>query len=238
MGNLPALEKHEGPGPHPGSGSSQEVHGGGDGGKSSFLPTQDETRGRYNSMRERYDAWYKDMGFNKNDHRALESYIGSDYNEINEALRGGWDLGEFEDEVAALDDITAWGSAPADAVVFRGTPLYSDKTDTDGDMGQVREMLKAKMDDPSRRFVFYDQAFLSTSMNWEVAHDFATYEGEDAGANPAIFKINIPKGAKCAAINPNELEVLFPRNTKFEITEVKRSGPLWLITMTPFTEGK
>ena len=220
-----SLIKHDGPGPH-NNGSPQEVHGGGG---------NTNTKNRDQPAIDAYDGWYESMGYNKNDHAALEAYIGSSYQDINESLRSGFELGEYEDEVRILDDITNWGSAPADMTVYRGMPLY-DADSGDPDINQVRSMIEIKKKDPSRRFIFYDNAFLSTTVNRYDAVAFATYEGEDK--NPAIFEIEVPKGTKCAAINPSEFEVLFPRETKFEITGVDKNDGFWIVKMKPYAEGK
>ncbi len=141
---------------------------------------------------------------------AIIEYRGSSAFEINDFLRGGKIQFMSEKDankiVGHVDSAISKAIIDRNIVTYRGVPLD----------------LKVKVGDTIK-----DKAFLSTTMNIEEAVNFSNGPGNKS----TIFKIEVPKGSRGLYVegmaprgyemNSNqEHEILFPRNTQIQITEV------------------
>ena len=66
---------------------------------------------------------------------------------------------------------------------------------------------------------FSDPGFLSTSLSRSVGENFM--DSWSTGGTDFLLKINVDKGQKVASIvgiAVSEMEMIFPRNTKFKVT--------------------
>lgn len=159
----------------------------------------------------------KDLTYEE--HGAIETYSGKMYQEINEALRTGKINKKTEKIVNLIDSGIAKGKLKEDIQVFRGisNSKYADFLINKGEK-LIGEDLK-------------DNAFYSTSLSFSIAKKSFTKNLEKS----VIFNIKVPKGKKAFfmseqdSIFPEQLELLFERNTKVKVTKVYKINKLMII---------
>lgn len=151
---------------------------------------------------------------------AVNSYKGAGYKAINDCLRTKANCNDPQ-----VDRITEWlneNELPKDIQVYRGIPA-----------GAYATFLKSIAFTGAK---FKDKGFLSTSTNPGFSQVWA--EGS------LFLTINAPKGAKAATIKgkneyDNEYEVLFQRNTIFEVDDYdETTGHMTLTIVAQQPVGK
>lgn len=154
---------------------------------------------------EHYSKWAG--GLSEQHEAAVQAYTGTEYMAVNDHLRGFGDDEEAARLVKHLDAaIKKAPPAPDDLVVYRGVARLDD-AELDFKVGQT----------------FTDKAYMSTSMNRDVAQGFLD------GDKTALLEIKVPKGTRGAYVDmvsdhDNEQEFLLPRATKLKIVAIKGKG--------------
>jgi hypothetical protein len=138
---------------------------------------------------------------------ALEQYLGDDFAEINAALRAG-DLSNYGGSLANIGEIDSAirkSVLAEDVVVFRG-------------LGNTMTKKIAEAWDPNKNVSFVDAGFVSTSALKDVAKTFSKN----------IMEIVVRKGSHGLPVPANsEAEILFGRNSRFRVTDVRKSAAGW-----------
>lgn len=165
-----------------------------------------------------HGEWAK--GLSKEQGKALDTYIGEDYKDVNKSLRDGKNPANHPGLVEHMDAaIAAAPPLPHDAVMYRGIGP-----------GLAKQLQPGA--------TFEDKAYVSTSINRHVAENFA----EDA-----MIEMHVPKGTKAAAVDAmhpgqgdkSENEYILPRGSKFKVTGRRRGeGGNDIITMELVPHGK
>jgi hypothetical protein len=132
------------------------------------------------------------------------------YQMINEQLRGGSVNPENEALVANIQSAIDKGRTDEDVVVFRGMRIGA---------SDLRAL--------SPGDVFNDKAFVSTSLQRNVATTFAS-----GGSNSAVVQISLPAGSRCVGIAGGESEVLLSANSSFRFDGVDTSSGQRVFKMT------
>ena len=191
------------------------------------------TPGEYGSQQEVDIGRYADMAYPLNllsvrlapqEFRSVQDYVGNWYKPINNFLRGktrelrGWDRDEIRSRVKHIDAALQKTELAEDTILYRGAqiPRLHQLMDSGELIGGV----------------WPEDAYMSTSLNKEVARHFADPE---AGTKATIIRIKANKGQKGTYVShvnrefhPNDAhyhnqegEVLLPRNTGLYITDAK-----------------
>jgi hypothetical protein len=138
---------------------------------------------------------------------ALEQYLGDDYAEINSALRSS-DLSGYSGALANIGEIDSAihkAVLAEDVVVFRG-------------LGNTMTKKIAEQWDKNKTASFVDKAFVSTSALKDVAKSFSKN----------IMEIVVRKGSHGLPVPANsEAEILLGRNSRFRVTDVRKSAAGW-----------
>jgi hypothetical protein len=148
---------------------------------------------------------------------SIQNYTGSDYHDINGAMRTGkyesewggkypdWRIKQIDNNIQLTKDSIDSNSLDKDVSVFRG---FSDKRYSNLEVGATIE----------------DKGFVSTSISRGTATNFYKPKPEEAGGPDKIFQINLPKGHPALAVgeissakSENEI-VLNPQ--KFVVTGI------------------
>lgn len=126
---------------------------------------------------------------------ALEDYAGNEYLAINSHLRGEFRTPDanVKRSVRQLDSLISKSTISEPVRVYRG--------------------IAARVQDVRVGEVFGDKGFVSTSMNADVARQFA--EG-------LLLRINVPAGTNAVHVPGDESELLLPRGSRFKVTGVRR----------------
>ena len=159
----------------------------------------------------------KDLTYEE--HGAIETYSGKMYQEINEALRTGKIDKKTEKLVNLIDSGIAKGKLKEDVQVFRGisNSKYADYLINKGEKLAGKEL--------------ENKSFYSTSLSFSIAKKNFTKNLEKS----VVFNIKVPKGENALfmsrqdSIFPEQLELLFERNTKIKITRVYKINKLTII---------
>lgn len=143
---------------------------------------------------------------------ALDHYQGTGYMSVNEELRfAEGALDDVSDDVVSfikgMDQAMADNTLSADVRVYRGL----DEVDWLDDLKPGAEIS--------------DHAYTSTSIDREIAEDFASY-GEDNGV---VLEILVPKGTHGIKMTgyeetSDELEVILDRGVRIVVDSVKRNA--------------
>lgn len=182
------------------------------------------------------DKFYDDLNGNLemlhvDEQQALEYYTGDGYAIINDYHRGrgnpveeyaeahGMDTEDLEDAKAGLQDqIDSIDSvfrkkgaeAPENMLLHRNVGFHPERS-----QGMIDFFKKAETSGGT----FSDKGYLSTTVSEHVADtSFSAGRAEVLHS----FRIQVPKGTKMFPVdnwssNPGEYEIIFPRDTKFEI---------------------
>lgn len=140
---------------------------------------------------------------------SLAEYQGIDWHEtINTALREDSPrCREIEQRIHEIDSAIQKSSLPVDLVVYRGC------VEVDGERMRKDEL-------------FYDKAFLSTSMSYGIAKDFN---------KGTMIEVTVPKGTKGIYMDElkkpfgMEAELLLPRNLPLLVTSRGYIGDTYFI---------
>lgn len=139
---------------------------------------------------------------------ALEWYSEQGFHEINSRLRRGDDSNKTT--VKAIDEAIEKSTLSESKTLYRGVSREALK-------GMLGKGEGIKVGD-----VFEDKSFLSTSTNYGVAKSF--------GSSGVVLSITTKAGQKGIDMkdissNPNENEVLLPREQKLSITGLSKPDP-------------
>lgn len=130
--------------------------------------------------------------------QALDAYIGTSFEELNDFLRGfeeplSLDRTKLEQRTRGLDEATkAW-----------------ELTET----VRVYRMRKSIVAHEKGEYI-HDRAFVSTSMSRRAATKFGQRWEEEAGT---LYRIHLPPGTTIAKGNEFESELILPRNALFRV---------------------
>lgn len=163
-----------------------------------------------------YDAWHENLS--SDEKRALAGYQNFLYSDVNATLRGkAGDLSprtkqNVDYAIKHTDKAIGKGSVPSNVKVYRGF------TDGNAILGGDPQGLVGS--------TIQDKAFVSTSLNKSVAVDFAR-----KGKSGMLMEIDVPAGTKAAymqKLRPEsiERELLLGRNSRFQVTGVRKEGDL------------
>ena len=144
-----------------------------------------------------------DTKLSEDESNALEDYTDYGYRKVNQDLRS--ENGKDCHICPELDSAISKGSLPKETEVFRGAdlPLEVVSTLTPG-------------------AVLSDKGYVSASLSVRVGASF----NRGRGGEPVVFSIKADKGSKALAVGNHglysEYEVLFPRNSQFQIDSVSK----------------
>ena len=144
-----------------------------------------------------------DTKLSEDESNALENYTNVGYRKVNQDLRS--ENGEDCHICPELDSAISKASLPKETEVFRGAdlPLEVVSTLTPG-------------------AVLSDKGYVSASLSVRKGASFTGVRGGE----PVVFSIKADKGSKALAIGNHgvysEYEVLFPRNSQFQIDSVSK----------------
>ncbi len=143
-------------------------------------------------------AW-RDIPPTEAEIEALTAYTGSDFAEINEALRSGHIPPELEPAIATLDSVLGRQLLRRARTVYRGL-----------DLGEVEELGEGD--------VITEPAFMSTTSDVHIARRFAG----DESASPVVLEVLAPGEARGMDVahlseHPHELETLFARGARLRV---------------------
>ena len=153
---------------------------------------------------------------------AIKYYTAAGHSEINADLRGdGSGNPAIFTAIHQLDKAFEGAAATEPLVTFRGIGS-----------AYARELERRNVGVGA---VIQDSGFLSTSMRIECARGFQTYL-----PGGLVFKILIPKGSKMLDLspyssNPDEREILLPRDTKLRV--VGYDGVMDLLELEVIEDG-
>jgi hypothetical protein len=155
-----------------------------------------------------YADWAK--GLSPKETRALREYTGSDYADMNRALRTGNVPAGEQERIETLRKALERGKLEEDITVFRGVRRLADLGVDAAKLGHG-DLIREK-------------AFVSTSLKPSVSQGF--------GGGGALFRIRMPAGSPGAYVNasakgssiPSEKEFLLPPGGGYRVVEVKRTG--------------
>lgn len=144
-----------------------------------------------------------DTKLSEDESNALENYTNVGYRKVNQDLRN--ENGADCHICPELDSAISKGSLPKETEVFRGAdlPLEVVSSLTPG-------------------AVLSDKGYVSASLSVRRGTSFTgVHDGE-----PVVFSIKADKGSKALAVGNrglySEYEVLFPRNSQFQIDSVSK----------------
>ena len=144
---------------------------------------------------------------------AVLSYISGDAYTLNAKLRGGEPLAPHEKKMAeALD------SALLKMPVYNGEVIRSLELDN-------RELLEVARVHAEGESITY-RAFTSASVKGDY-HDKAT----------VIMRIQSKSGRDIRVFNPDEAEILYPRNSRFTVESVDYENGIWIVKARENTDG-
>jgi len=182
-------QHHYGPGPHPGTGTSQDVHGG-DGEERTYSEVE---KYMYEGFAKRH--WETLTPRQK---QVIKAY-GDDYYEYyNGYARGQITATDYSEQVSEINSASM--PAPYDMKVYRGTESFRFNDLESGD-------------------IFHDAGFFSTSIHKDIAADFADVPSKEKDQVvfevliPHAFPI-IPYDS--TDFEPED-EIFFPAGTYFEV---------------------
>ena len=144
-----------------------------------------------------------DTKLSEDESNALESYTNVGYRKVNQDLRS--ENGADCHICPELDSAISKGSLPKETEVFRGAdlPLEVVSSLTPG-------------------AVLSDKGYVSASLSVRKGASFTGVRGGE----PVVFSIKADKGSKALAVGNHglysEYEVLFPRNSQFQIDSVSK----------------
>jgi hypothetical protein len=155
-----------------------------------------------------YADWAK--GLNTKETRALREYTGSDYVDMNRALRTGQIPPGEKERIDTLTKALERGKLKEDITVFRGVRRLAD-LGVDASKLQYGDLIQEK-------------GFSSTSLKSDVS--------SSSFGTGALFRIRVPAGTPGAYVNasssgssiPREKEFLLPPGRGYRVIEVKRRG--------------
>ena len=158
--------------------------------------------------------------------KAINTYTGSMYRDINGLLRGSKQFGdpEYEQKVQDVVDKAAEGlrSLPDyKGETYRGTALNDD--------------IVAKMKVGG---TYSDKGFLSTSSNPNIADNFSS--SNSAGKTQVLFTIQGKHGTDISSASKfgNEKEILFNPSSKFKITSMEEKDGILHVGMKQYGKQK
>lgn len=196
-GGMKLLQGGEGSGNFGHSGRPGEVGGSSEG-------YSEMSRGEFVTLSDKYSIAekYKNSmeGFDKD--MAIGVYLGTAYRQINSSLRDGYypKNTNFLKAAQALDELTQFGQAERNIVLFRGVNSYWNLNVGDE---------------------FIDKAFVSTTISRQGAATFKDTIQQ-------IFVIKVPKGSRMGYPGvTSENEIILPRNSKFRVSRISED---WGIT--------
>lgn len=148
------------------------------------------------------------------EYNVATEYSGDGYRRINGCARGMqvYQNEENVNDIQLLDSLLNKFELKEDIIAYRGV---DGKTPTElGIKGLGESTLKG---------------FTSTSIDKDVADDFA-----DFSEVKTRIEILAPKGTNCLfmeelTVVPNEYELLFPNNTKFDIVSIEKRGDVYYV---------
>jgi hypothetical protein len=153
---------------------------------------------------------------------ALEEYIGTAYEDVRKINTPGQEDGaEHPNKARAITYHLDRAVATA--------PKYEGKVYR-GISGVDQATLFSKIIQPNGTVEF--PSFASTSPDEDEALGFATNPPPGGGV---LFEIEGHDGADITSINPQEKEILLPRNAKFRIADVyldTKIGNIWRVKLT------
>jgi hypothetical protein len=158
--------------------------------------------------------------------KAINTYTGSMYRDINGLLRGKKDFAdpEYKQKVQDIADKAAEGlrSLPDyKGETYRGTALNDD--------------IVAKMKVGG---TYSDKGFLSSSSNPNIADNFSS--SNSAGKTQVFFTINGKHGKDISSASEfeNEKEILFNPSSKFKITSMEEKDGILRVGMKQYGKQK
>jgi hypothetical protein len=160
---------------------------------------------------------------NETQRETLRRYVDGGYHN-NQYIRKGaltdedhFAHGQVKEYVAGMDSIfnERKPGAPRDMLVYRGMGLDGHHYEEQ----QVIEFMNGWQ--PGEKGFFIDPAYFSTTVSLDNTVSFAQH-GEEMNV---FFEIDVPKGSTCFPVLEDGLgyegEVIFPRNAKFEVLNVR-----------------
>ena len=158
--------------------------------------------------------------------KAINTYTGSMYRDINGLLRGTKDFAdpEYKQQTQDIADKAAEGlrSLPDyKGETYRGTALSND--------------IVAKMKVGG---TYSDKGFLSTSSNLDIANNFAGFTS--AGQTRVFFTVNGKHGKDISSASKfsNEKEILFNPSSKFKITSMEEKDGILQVGIKQYGKQK
>ncbi|RRD38808.1 DUF935 family protein [Leptotrichia sp. OH3620_COT-345] len=149
------------------------------------------------------------------EHKAILSYSGDSYTDINEVLLSGKINEKLQKEIDLISSAINKNEIKENIQVFRG--VSGKHTEQ---LILIGEKLIGK--------TIPNNCFLSTSLSFDVAKSFAKETG-------VVFNIKVPKGKKAFFLSQQdayyspELEILFDKKTNIKIEKVYKKGKLTII---------
>lgn len=141
-------------------------------------------------------AWYRSL--TEGERAALDDYLGFDYSDVNNRLRGIWPMNEdVEEKVRLLDGALSRGSVPDDIIVYRGLSSAELHRELSSRVGGIWE----------------ERGYTSASLRPYAARQFAGSSTDTA----VTMDIKVPKGSRGAFIDSEEVEILIPRGSRYRI---------------------
>lgn len=129
---------------------------------------------------------------------------------INRELRAGLDLSKST--VARIDAIIEKSpKLPSDTVLYRGISARGGET-TSSTLDRVFGENLAVGD------VLTEKAFLSTTVDRQLAEKFVTSDGSRSGI---VLRLETPKGTRALQGRSDEVELILARGTKFKVTKIQ-----------------
>lgn len=176
------------------------------------------------STKEKYRTLGENMTADttEDEKKNIHYYQGEAYEAINGYLSGRItehpDMDKIQAAVESIDGVMERSRVPADTVVLRGVSMT--------DPARLAELTTVGS-------VIERKGYLSTSVNVEVAADFADYSSWNKEKAKVIMHIKVPAGSKaihvcnnsnslnCKYDVDNERELLLPRNSKMVVRGVR-----------------
>ena len=151
----------------------------------------------------------------------LSQYGDTGGSDVNRDLREGH--GMSETFAARMDAIFARAAPLAEPLVaFRGVSTLPGDDRANDPGARLRRVFGR--DSVVAGDVFSDRAFMSLTLDDEMASRFAGSKSVAKVNTGIILELSVPKGARVLKGREDETEVILPRNTKFRVSSVKEGA--------------
>jgi len=171
-----------------------------------------ELKASHQALSSAYKSW--ESGLTPSERASVDFYASPEAEAFNDALRRGKPTSQQLERARSLDSALSKVASPRDLTVYRGIRLTTS------------ELSRFKVG-----FRFRDQGFVSTSLDSDVAYDFASRDvGPGTGrGRPLVFTLRLPKGSPggyidATSFSSDEKEFLLPRGRKFRVVRRHSSG--------------